>query len=84
MRTPKIILDCFTGADNSTYDIGRIGFGGAHLMLYWMVITAWWSNHPYGLMDFASAESTITVAYAIHLQLKKVPNANVEDSKKEE
>lgn len=71
MSLAKVVNDCFTGADNQTYDLGRVSYAAAHIALYGLVIVWCIIKTPPTLMDLASAESTITVAYAIHLGLKK-------------
>lgn len=67
----KVFRDCFTGIDNRTYDLGRISYAFAHFILFGLVVFLCSIGRPPSLMDLASSESAITVAFAIHLGIKK-------------
>lgn len=70
MDAKKIINDCFTSADNKTFDIGRIGLGYSLLYFSAYGIGQALAGHPWSAMDIATGISTIAVAFAAMLRMK--------------
>ncbi len=67
----KLFRDILTGADNASYDCGRVFYFASNLAYMAMGFTSYVSNHPWGAMDFASGVSTMAVAFGIQIYMKK-------------
>jgi len=67
----KIFRDILTGADNTTYDQGRVLCLLSHIVYYVMAGVGYAIEKPWAPMDFASGIGTMVVAFGVHLYLKK-------------
>jgi hypothetical protein len=66
----KILKDILTGADNESYDHGRVLGLMTFVMYFGLAVTALVINHSFDPMNFAGGASTMAVGFGIHLKLK--------------
>jgi len=66
----KLFKDILTGADNVTYDMGRVFCGLSHLVYFGMAFLSYIVDQPWRPMDFAGGIAAIAVGFGIHLNLK--------------
>lgn len=74
----KFFRDILTGADNSSYDCGRVVCFISHISYIGMGFISFAMGHPWGAMDFASGVSAMAIGFGVHLYMKKdtEPNGN--------
>lgn len=73
----KLLNDILTGADNATYDNGRVLCFLSHMVYYVMAFLSYVIGKPWAPIDFATGVAAIAVGFGIHLNLKDKGGANV-------
>lgn len=76
----KMIKDILTGADNHSFDNGRVMCVLSFLTFFVMALISVRSEHAWGAMDFAGGVSAMAVGFGFNLRLKR----STEPKKKEE
>ena len=76
----KIFRDILTGADNTSYDCGRVLCFASHIAYFAMGFNSFIVGHPWAAMDFASGISAMAVSFGVHLYMKKETEPRVDTS----
>lgn len=67
----KLFKDILTGADNQTYDNGRVLCFLSHIVYFVMATVSYIIDKPWAAMDFASGVAAMAVGFGVHLYMKK-------------
>jgi len=67
----KFFKDILTGADNQTYDNGRVLCLASHIVYFIMAFINYFIDKPWAPMDFASGVAAMAVGFGVHLYMKK-------------
>jgi len=66
----KIVKDILTGADNETFDHGRVMGLLSYIVYFVLAFFDLINDHKWAAMDFASGVSAMAVGFGINLKLK--------------
>jgi hypothetical protein len=66
----KVVRDSLTGADNHSFDNGRIICAISFLIYFILAVGSMIKGHLWSSMDFAGGVSTMAVGFGINLKLK--------------
>lgn len=66
----KLVKDILTGADNETFDHGRVTGLMSFIVYFVLAFYDLITEHKWQAMDFASGISAMAVAFGVNLKLK--------------
>jgi len=67
----KLLKDILTGADNTTYDSGRVLSFISHLIYFILAVGSIVAGHPWAPIDFASGVGAMAIGTGLNLKLKE-------------
>lgn len=67
----KLWNDVLTGADNKSYDNGRVVCFISFIVYYILSFMSMYSAHPWSAIDFASGCTAMAIGFGMNLHLKK-------------
>lgn len=67
----KLLRDILTGADNESYDNGRVVCVLSFLVYFGLAISNTALGHVWSAMDFSSGASAMAIGFGLNLRLKQ-------------
>ncbi len=71
MNIRKIINDIMTGADNESFDNGRVVCLLSFIVYFILAFCNLHAGHPWTAMDFSGGTTAMAVGFGVNLRLKK-------------